>query len=558
MGDMGGSFGQAFAQTLMQGHQIIEQVKARRDDLELKKKLADVEFKAHELKTEAATRQLSTIASLQSRLQPQTMQWPGSELEAGGTAQRDAPPLTANERLRYAMGLDPTAAAKELVKQGESSDLMAWWDRKEKEEGGGAAPSASPSPLRESLTGAPPAAEMPVPSGPAPGPAAAAPASPGLGPIRKLDRSRELSQTDDGKLKLTLKVGERNVNFKLDHEAEPLADGRVQNYRVTTNPEDTRQEIRVPVGEPQWPAAMQAYASAATSWGLKPGSEMHGAAVADQAAVATQYKDPQVLEEAMGELAAYYRAKATARPAGAAEPEKPTTSPRARVEARQLEQLTKKAAAEAGVKTAAQQDAPIGDDATRYVYRKSLQHPDPSRKRKDIEGDPNLVQLSPEVLKKLPQILTTRASLDRLEEIVLSSPYWPASSGNAFKDIGLVAAASVKYTAQSRTDPRIGEVESLKITMPGTIKLFGDSGNISEAERAMAESALGLQPSTREQAIARIDAIRSMVDNTVEPMGLGPFPKKPGPKPQPSKLDQIEPNFILDLKTGKWMPMKRP
>jgi len=553
MGNAGGSFGQSFAQTLMQGHQIIEQVKARRDDLELKKKLADVEFKAHELKTEAATRQLKTVASLQSRLQPQTMEWPGSELEAGGTAERDAPPLTSNERLRYAMGLDPTAAAKELVKGGgEKVDLQALF----KSLTGDQSMGAATGPAQTVPAGAPPVAEMPAPPGPAAGPAAAA--APGLGPQRKLDRTVSLDMGDDGKLKLGIKVGERNVNFKIDHETVVGPDGRAQVFRVTTNPEDPRQVIRVPVGPAVPPAEIQKWAQAAEALGLKPGTDVHDSAVTDFLFIANTMQPGRAQEIAFEDAAAKYRSLATARPTGAAPPAAPAATPRARAQAEEIVQLTKKATAEAGVKTAAQQDAPIGDDATRYVNRRSLQHPEASRKRKDIEGDPNLVQLSPEVLKKLPQILTTRASLDRLEAIVRSSPdLFPPSTGSTAQDIGRVAAASARWAAKRRTDQRIGEVESLKITMPGTIKLFGDSGNISEAERAMAESALGLQSSTQEQAITRIDAIRSMVDNTVEPMGLGPFPRKPGPKPAESPaVKSGTPRFRYDDKTGRLIPVQ--
>ena len=238
---------------------------------------------------------------------------------------------------------------------------------------------------------------------------------------------------------------------------------------------------------------------------------------------------------------------ATARPTSATAPAKPTAEgARAQAKAEEVEQATKKATAEAGVRFAAQQDAPIGENAIRYISRTNLQHPDPSRRTKDVEGDRNLVQISAQVAAKLPQVLTTKASLDRLEEIVLSSPeYFPPQSGDRNKDVGLVVAARGKFKFRSKTDPVVGEIESLKVTMPGTIKLFGDSGNISEAERAMAESALGLGPSTREQALVRIDAIRSMVSNTIEPMGLPPIPRKPGPKPV-VKPEKGEPMFDWD------------
>jgi len=122
----------------------------------------------------------------------------------------------------------------------------------------------------------------------------------------------------------------------------------------------------------------------------------------------------------------------------------------------------------------------------------------------------------------------------------------------------LVVAAVGKWKFRAKTDPIVGEVESLRVTMPGTIKLFGDSGNISEAERAMAESALGLGPSTREQALVRIDAIRSMVSAAVEPMGLPPIPRKPGPKPAVTP-EKGEPMFDWDEgKRGRRLVPVRP
>jgi len=541
MGAAGGSFGQSFAQTLLQGHQIMAQVADRKEELTLRKKLVAAQLQEHEASTELATRKLSAMASLRDRLQPQF-----GEEEGAGV--QPAAPLGEQERLRYAMDIDPQSAAKEMLKGAEPKvDIMGLFKKMTEEQ---AAPPATAAPAEA------PIAEAPAPSGPAPGPAAA---TPGLGPQRKLDRTVGLSMTDEGKLKLDLKVGERNVNFKIDHETVVGPDGRAQVFRVTTNPEDPRQVIRVPVGPAVPPAEIQKWAQAAEALGLKPGTDLHDAAVTDFLFIANTMQPGRAQEIAFEDLAAKYRTLATARPAGAAAPATPGTSPRARAQAEEITQLTKKAAAEAGVKTAAQQDAPIGDDATRYVNRRTLQHPEASRKRKDIEGDPNLVQLSPEVLKKLPQILTTRASLDRLEAIVRSSPdLFPPSTGSAAQDIGRVAAASARWAAKRRTDQRIGEVESLKITMPGTIKLFGDSGNISEAERAMAESALGLQSSTQEQALTRIDAIRSMVDNTVEPMGLGPFPRKPGPKPAeaPAAKSPGVPRFRYDDKTGRLIPVQ--
>ena len=458
--------------------------------------------------------------------------------------------MSAQEWQLAGLDIDPKAVVEQGLKG--SVDRMGFDAMVEKYMGGGPAAAAPAQPI---ASGQPPSAEMPVPSGAAPGPAATAPAAAGGGSA--VSKEMTLSFGEDGKRRLSLKFG--NINYDIKHVTIKGADGKAQIWRVATNPQDVNDVQMAPVGPAVPPEETQKWMRAVEALDLKPGTDVFEAAVSDFQLIANTMQGP-ARDIMMTQMENYYRGQATARPAAAPAPAKPTAEgARAQARAEEVEQLTKKATAEAGVKTAAQQDAPIGDDATRYVNRRTLQHPQAGDKRRDVEGNPNLVQLSPDALKKLPQILTTKESLDRAEAVVRSSPdLWPKSSGSPSKDLGLVAGAIARWKFRAKTDPRIGEVESLKITIPGTIKLFGDSGNISEAERAFAESALGLKPSTQEQVLARLDAVRSMVNTAVEPMGLGPFPRKPGPKPAESPAAKTPgmSRFRYDDKTGRLIPVQ--
>jgi hypothetical protein len=134
--------------------------------------------------------------------------------------------------------------------------------------GGNAAPGGSQAPP------APPVG--PPPTLPAPG-AAPAEGAPTLGPQSKLDR--KITVGSDGKIQVTL--GDRNVQYKMEHVTAMGPDGKAQVYRIITNPEDPRQTQTIPLGPAQPPAVIQQWSEAAKALGLTPGSPLHEAAVAD-------------------------------------------------------------------------------------------------------------------------------------------------------------------------------------------------------------------------------------------------------------------------------------
>jgi hypothetical protein len=353
MGAAGGSFAQGFVNTLVQGQQIIQANQARREELDLRKKLIGAQLQEHDAKTQLATRKLEAITGLRERMT-------GSWGEEEGAGFMPAAPLSEGERLNFASALDPDAAAKSLLSGDKKVDVASLF--KQFTQGGGEEQPQAPQPSA-APTEAP--AEAPAPAGGQP-----ATSQQGMGPQRKLDRTMSMSVGDDGKVKVEFKVGERNVAFKVDHEAEVLPDGRVQNYRLVTNPEDPRQMQRVPVGAPQWPAAMQTFAATATSWGLKPGSDLHAAAVADQAAISTMFQPGRPQEIAYQQLAEKYRGIATtpATPQQAAVTGKvaPGADPRAQADAAEVKLAEDKAAA------AARGDKSVPKNAT-PAERKEMQ-----------------------------------------------------------------------------------------------------------------------------------------------------------------------------------------
>lgn len=534
-GGAGGAFSQAFAQTLIQGAQFIEQAKNQREELDLRKKLVGAQLQEHDAKLGLMERQAQGVASLATRMTDQS--WPDSELSAGGTT--EAAPLSDKERLKYALAIDPAAATKDMLAGGRRISLPEMLAAGQTWMGGG---GATPAPAAGA---APPAIAPPTDQ-----PAASAP-PPALGPQTKLDRSFSVTIDKDGSPKLDLKVGEKHIALDMKHEFEPLPDGRIQNYRAIFNP-DTGGVARTPVGAPQLPDAQKGYAQTAIAWGLKPGSETFAMAIADQAAAETMYQGA-ARTIAFEDLAKSYRAIASGKPTSSA-----TASPRERAQAAEIGQAAAKTGAEETARFNAKQKETIGDDAIRFINKRTLQHPPADMKRGDVQGSEDYVQINPTQAPVIRQAQTTKTSLDTYERIVLSrADIFPPSTGSTAKDLGAITLATAKYKAKAKTDPQIGELDTLKLSLPNTVRLFGDTGNIAVAEREIASAALGLGPSTREQALARLDLVRSLVNQNLEVNGLPPIPKRSGPKPRASVVpDKGEPVFEWDPTQRRLIPVK--
>ena len=109
MGRAGAGFAQGFTGTLAQGLALMEQVKTRQEELDLRRKLVDAQAKEHEAKTELVTRTLTAGSSLQSLL---TGAEPTIE---HGMATGEPPKAAAISRRSLAAaiaGVDPVKAAE--------------------------------------------------------------------------------------------------------------------------------------------------------------------------------------------------------------------------------------------------------------------------------------------------------------------------------------------------------------------------------------------------------------------------------------------------------------
>ena len=292
MGNVGGAFGQAFANTLVQGSQIIEAVKDRRDDLELRKKFADVQFKDHDLRTKLITRQLQTELSLRDRLQPTTHEWPDSELAAGGAAVSPAAPLSEHEKLKFALGLGDSPAAKWLLSGNETKTAepgRAILDNAGRVTGFVPyAPGQSPA----ELNAAPPPAWMApfLGGGAAPQPATGGPAASGMpggpgaptlpaggGPSGggpRIDFVPSVTRTKDGAFVWTLNGQQTNHQFGTTPRFDPATQSNVIVPHVFDPTLGKIVETGPPVPAPM-PDEVIALGAEATRMGLKPGTDEH-------------------------------------------------------------------------------------------------------------------------------------------------------------------------------------------------------------------------------------------------------------------------------------------
>src|SRR3990167_1268138 len=117
MGRAGAGFAQGFTSTLAQGMQLIEQTRARQEDIDLKKKLVSAQLEEHKAKTELATLALAAGSSLQSLL---TGTEPTGKVEQGmATGEAPTRPKAISRRSIAAMiaGVDPVKAV-ELAESG--------------------------------------------------------------------------------------------------------------------------------------------------------------------------------------------------------------------------------------------------------------------------------------------------------------------------------------------------------------------------------------------------------------------------------------------------------
>jgi hypothetical protein len=134
-------------------------------------------------------------------------------------------------------------------------------------------------------------------------------------------------------------------------------------------------------------------------------------------------------------------------------------------------------------------------------------------------------------LPSLRQLNTTKGLLDSIEGVIMKRPdLFPIATGNAAQDGVAVTTARAKFLALTNpmspmkgTDADVATLESNRVGLPSTVRAFGDVGNIAIPEQRIAAESIGLTPSTREAALARVENIRALLNGPIAQAGLPPL-----------------------------------
>lgn len=289
MGAAGGSFASGFAQTLMQGMALQNQIATQQEDLKIKRQIADANLKLHEAQTADIERKVRTAAALFQRMQPQQQQTATDENGSYQMTSQPAAPLSPQERLAFqAMAGDVSGALKSIEPhffqpgQGLSAYTPATDQTQQI-----AAPQAPPiNPFIEKFMagGAQPAAGG---NGEAP-----AGQPQGGGPLNPAGIPYEPPTfTFDAKGGITAKIGPTKYSIHESKVEYPEGSGQQQVVLTAVNPMNPADRHTIPIGKPLPADELQKLERIAESWGVPPGDARR--IVAGQIAAASlKYNGP--------------------------------------------------------------------------------------------------------------------------------------------------------------------------------------------------------------------------------------------------------------------------
>lgn len=186
--------------------------------------------------------------------------------------------------------------------------------------------------------------------------------------------------------------------------------------------------------------------------------------------------------------------------------------------------------------------SPIGPaELARYVNKQTLQAPPPGMTAPQIQASGDYVAVPEGALQAVRQFKTVAQLFDRAEQTIKKrSDLFPESKDNILLDRANVAYAQAKWALGARTDPDIGTMESLMVALPTLVKAFGDTGNIAVQERLQAATAAGFNAATKENALARIQSIRSLTAAGATAMGFPNIIKDlTGPGAKQERIKQL-------------------
>ena len=292
MGQAGGSFASGFAQTLMQGLQLQEQIAARQEELKIKRDLADANLKQHAAQTAAIEAKVRAGAKLAAKLMPQQIgggmegpqatvpgQLTPQDLASYAAESGDVDALIRSQQPHY---FNPQQGLSSVIPGSTQASQIA------------APQPPAVSPLAQRFLDAAGFGTPGQPQG-----EAAAPSMGGGAPTQPASiqpqqeggvRYEPPKITLDEKGGLTFTSGPVKASVHIENIVDPKT-GQAQKVAVAIDPTNPNNRQVIPLGKPIPSEQLQRFDAIANSWGIPPGPlrEWAVGAIAD---VTTTYTGP--------------------------------------------------------------------------------------------------------------------------------------------------------------------------------------------------------------------------------------------------------------------------
>lgn len=201
--------------------------------------------------------------------------------------------------------------------------------------------------------------------------------------------------------------------------------------------------------------------------------------------------------------------------------------------------------------------------ATHYLNRNTWQPPPPGMTSSQIQASGEYVQVPTARINSLSQGRVVKGMLDELESIIVKRPdLFPVkATGGTVLDDALRLGKAKGYSmipGAKDYDADLARLSSLSITLPSAVKAFGDTANIAVKEREIAEQATGLRPGMQDAALARVDLIRRMINDSIQTAGFPPFPSlRTGKAPAPAAMPGGSAPATEPQQAGQYVEGKR-
>lgn len=166
---------------------------------------------------------------------------------------------------------------------------------------------------------------------------------------------------------------------------------------------------------------------------------------------------------------------------------------------------------------------PIGVNASQFVHRETLTHPDAGMSEAAVYADRNYIATKFEservLLMRSPVIAK---AIDEVRKIVKARPdIYVKGTGDFATDQMALAQSRVKFWATGAIDKDISRLQrSFALFGPILNRYSGDTANTALAERAANLEAMALAPMTQQSALAVLDDLERLVKDSVSSLGV--------------------------------------